>query len=372
MGEPEPVKDELDRALASMRAGFLSGSSQIAAGIGALEEALADAPQGERERVGVAVAQVVSTQERLIAQIERLPATAWDRFKSMVGILKAQQAILDDLGALVKEHVLPRQLQGLSATAANAEAPPPPAILQQPPAQMPLPPQIPPPSRRRRVVRENPEPERERRGSGFKGLAAMIVAAVVLSLLPRETKLQDMAAKVMSFLGMGGGQTAPAGVAEADAELPKPPVSDPRVARIPTEDDGSETPEASPPSAKEKAASGPRVADADAAGKRGHTQKADAAKAPAAGPRPEQFVPVLFTHRDKSTVLQTLNELQQQYPKLLSDREGEVLSVNMGKKGTWHRLVFLPAASRPEATKLCDQLMAEGYDRCWVKVHDTE
>src|SRR5262249_36099337 len=103
MGGPVPVKDELDRALTSMRAGFLWGSSPIAAGVVSLEEYLAAAPANERNRVGAAVAQIVSTQERLIVQIERLPATPWDRFKRMVGILKAQQAILDDLSALVKE-----------------------------------------------------------------------------------------------------------------------------------------------------------------------------------------------------------------------------------------------------------------------------
>jgi hypothetical protein len=378
MGEPEPVRDELERALASMRAGFLSGSSQIAAGVSSLEEHLAGAAQHERERVGAAVAQIVSTQERLIAQIERLPPSSWDRFKSMVGILKAQQAILDDLGALVKEHVLPRQLQGLSvaaASAAQAAAPPPPE-----PELIPLP--APPPPRRRRVIADDPEPERVRRGSGFKGLAAMIVAAVVLSLIPRETKLHDMAAKLVAFIGIGG-QSTPSGTPEADADPPKSPPADPRVARVPREDESSETPGAAPPPAEEKATSRPKVADADAAGKervalrqpgnkRGAAPKTDGARPPAAGPKQEQFVPVLFTHRDQSTVKQTMNELQQQYPKLLMDRKGEILSVNMGKKGVWHRLAFLPAASRQEATKLCDQLMAEGYDRCWVKVYETD
>ncbi len=376
MGEPEPVRDELERALASMRAGFLSGSSQIAAGIGALEEHLADAPQRERERVGAAVAQIVSTQERLIVQIERLPASSWDRFKSMVGILKAQQAILDDLGALVKEHVLPRQLQGLSVAAVSA------AKAAEPPPPAPQP--APPPPRRRRVVADDPEPERERRGSGFKGLAAMIVAALLLSLIPRETKLQDMAAKLVAFIGIGG-QPAPADLANAEtsAEPPKTPPSDPRVARVPKDDDGSGAPDSPPPPAEEKGKSGPRDADA-AAGKdrvalaqprdkRGAPPKVESAKPrPPAGPKQEQFVPVLFTHKDQSTVLQTMNELQQQYPKLLIERKGEIVPVNLGKKGVWHRLVFLPAASRPEATKVCDQLMAAGYDRCWVNVYETQ
>ena len=100
--------------------------------------------------------------------------------------------------------------------------------------------------------------------------------------------------------------------------------------------------------------------------------KRAASRSPPAGPRQEQFVPVLFTHRDQTTVAHTMNELQQQYPKLLMERKGEIHAVDMGKKGVWHRLVVLPAASRPQATKLCDDLMAEGYDRCWVKVYETE
>jgi sporulation related protein len=370
MGEQVPVNEELERALASMRAGFLSGSSQIAAGVGALQEHLAQAPQGERERVGAAVAQIVSTQERLIAQIERLPATAWDRFKRMVGILKAQQAILDDLSVLVKKYVLPRQLQGMSATAASADkaaaaaADPPPAILTKQP-----------PPRRRRVAEPEPEPERDRKGTGFKGLAAMIVAAVILSLIPRETKLQDAVARLAQLVGLGG-ESAGVAKAEADAEPPKTPLSDPRVARVPKEDDGSEAPDTSPPATGDKETSGPMLADANAAGKERIAvippNKRSAIKSPPAGPRQEQFVPVLFTHRNQSTAMQTMNELQQQYPKLLMERKGEIHSVDMGKKGVWHRLVVLPAASRPEAAKLCDELMAEGYDRCWVKVYETD
>jgi hypothetical protein len=39
----------------------------------------------------------------------------------------------------------------------------------------------------------------------------------------------------------------------------------------------------------------------------------------------------------------------------------------MGKKGIWHRLVFLPAGPRPQASKVCDQLATQGYDRCYVR-----
>jgi hypothetical protein len=83
----------------------------------------------------------------------------------------------------------------------------------------------------------------------------------------------------------------------------------------------------------------------------------------------EQFVPVVFTHKDYARVMQAMTDLKQQYPNLLVGRKAEVQPVDLGKKGIWHRLIFLPAGPRPQATKLCDQLAAEGYDRCWVKAY---
>ena len=357
MGETVPVKDELERALASMRAGFLSGSSQIAAGVASLEENLAEAPNAEREKVGVAVAQIVATQERLIVQIERLPAPSWDRFKRMVGILKAQQAILDELGLLVKEHVLPRQLQGLSETAANAAAPP--------PVHAPT-----PPPRRRSADDDAEPPERERKGTGFKSLAAMIVAALILSLIPRETKLEDIAAKLAALVGAGG-EAAPKGVASGGtgAEPPKTPSPEARVPSDPDETAVADKAAASPPGPSDEK----RAGAADRAGRVAAVKPGDkrgaAPPAPETAKPPEQFVPVVFTHKDHETVEKTLADLQQQYPKLLMDRKGEIQPVDLGKKGIWHRLVLLPAGARPQATKLCDQLMAEGYDRCWVKAY---
>jgi hypothetical protein len=90
---------------------------------------------------------------------------------------------------------------------------------------------------------------------------------------------------------------------------------------------------------------------------------------PAATPAEERFVPVLFTHKDHATVEQAMADLKKQYPSLLIGRKGEIQPLNLGEKGIWHRLVFLPAGPRPEAARLCDQLLARGYDRCWVKAY---
>jgi hypothetical protein len=91
-----------------------------------------------------------------------------------------------------------------------------------------------------------------------------------------------------------------------------------------------------------------------------------ASEPPAAAPE-EGFVPVVFTHKNYDTVMQAMTDLKQRFPNILIGRKGEVQPVDLGKKGIWHRLVFLPAVPKPEAAKLCEQLTAQGYDRCWVK-----
>jgi len=381
MGErPVPVESEVERALASMRAGFLSGSSQIAAGVVSLEEHLAEAPLDERERVGAAVARIVGTQERLIAKIDRLPAPSWDRFKAMVSIVKAQQTVLDELGLLVKEHVLPRQLQDLSVTpvvgAAGAAA------------------------RKSATWRLRSDDDgtprsllsrtRERTGPGFRGLAAMIVAALVLSLIPRDTKLQDVAAKLVEMVGAGGESAAP-GVPNATdgagLSLAQPPTATRSAERVPSLPDATVVTDRPGPAATapldQKRRAVPTPPPTDVAAVTGRLDPAATVQpggkrvaAPAVVNEPatppadvpnEQFVPVVFTHQDHAAVMRVLTNMQRQYPNLLLDRQGEVQPVDLGKKGIWHRLVFLPAGPRPEAAKLCDQLMAEGYDRCWVK-----
>jgi hypothetical protein len=97
--------------------------------------------------------------------------------------------------------------------------------------------------------------------------------------------------------------------------------------------------------------------------------KPDADTAAPPAPAEERFVPVVFTHKDHATVLRALADLKQQFPSVLIGLEGEVQPVDLGTKGVWHRLVFLPAGPRPQATRICDQLAAKGYDRCWVKAY---
>jgi hypothetical protein len=76
---------------------------------------------------------------------------------------------------------------------------------------------------------------------------------------------------------------------------------------------------------------------------------------------------VVFTHREPDSAIRAFAELQQRHPRLLARRKGEAQPVEIAEKGIWHRMVVLPAGPRQSADSLCDQLQAEGYDRCWVK-----
>jgi hypothetical protein len=432
MGEQSrPVEDELERALVSMRTGFLSGSTQIAAGVSSLEEHLADAPDDERQAAHAAITQIVGTQARLAAKMEALPTAAWDRFKAMVSLVKTQQSLLDQLGDLMQKYVLPRQLENLSLTPLPES--PAPAFTPHDPDYTPHDPDYTPPApnyepapqsesfmrvqdalhaldgRRSRGARrsrgENEEAPRSplarvRDGvAGYKGIAAMIIAAIVLSMVPRDGRLHDLGVKIVAMVNAavetassaGAGMTAapepastppPAATAQTPAERTPPQHEVASVAERPS-------PAAAAPDQKRVARPAPALPEAPVVASRPEQLQPDEtapaalpisatpaappapakseAATPPAGATEQQFVPVVFTHKDYDTVVQALLDLKQRFPNVMIGRKGEVQPVDLGKKGVWHRLVVLPAATRPEASRLCDQLMAEGYDRCWVK-----
>ena len=54
---------------------------------------------------------------------------------------------------------------------------------------------------------------------------------------------------------------------------------------------------------------------------------------------------------------------------MLAKRKAEAQPIEIADKGTWHRLVVLPAGTRQSAFGVCDRLEQAGYDRCWVKVY---
>jgi hypothetical protein len=226
------------------------------------------------------------------------------------------------------------------------------------------------------------------RTAGFRGMAAMVIAAVALSMMQRDVKLQDVAGKVVAMVSAAidavpsarpkeapappGAPPATVAASQFPAErTPPDPEERPAVAAAPVSPDPI-------PSARTVSAAPPDVAPAaghaeppvQAQPDEGRLPVAPVAAAvPPAASGEEQFVPVVFTHKDYDTVLQALSDLKQRFPNLLIGRKGEVQPVDLGRKGIWHRLVLLPAGTRPEASRLCDQMTAKGYDRCWVKVY---
>ena len=487
MGEqPKPVEDEVERALASMRAGFLSASEQIVAGVTALDEHLANATSEERESVQAAVARLLASHERIIAQVADLPPSSWDSFKVMIAAVKAQQAVLDQISHLVKGIVLPRQFTPLSATLfppapPEAESPPfkgtfpsrsglddgnPPDAGLRPDDGFPGGSGFPtgvalrygeglpasdgfrsdaglrdesdaglregsaaafapraPAGRRRgretgfralteaglrtRVDDDEVAPRSllalvRERTAGFKGLAAMIVVGVILGLLPRE-KLQEYAAHLVELIGSGSSEVeapdqpphpspdppptrlaaaaarsaeriAPsADAATATQELPEPATevsSQPKRAPVSRETvaaaEDRSAPESAPP-VQLAAAGAARTASQPAPARVTAAAVNASPAAPAAAAVQGQFVPVVFTHKDHATVVRALSDMKDRFPNVLIGMQGEILAVDLGRKGTFHRLVLLPAGSRPQAAKVCSDLAAEGYDRCWVK-----
>jgi hypothetical protein len=117
-------------------------------------------------------------------------------------------------------------------------------------------------------------------------------------------------------------------------------------------------------------ASRPRAQTPDA-GQTASAAKPSAAVESEAAPAeaPPRFVAVVFTHQDQAAALEAFSDLRQRYPALLARRKAEAQPVEVADKGTWHRLVVLPAGTRQTAAGLCDRLQAAGYDRCWVKTY---
>jgi hypothetical protein len=217
----------------------------------------------------------------------------------------------------------------------------------------------------------------------------MVVVGIILSLLPRE-RLQEVGTRLFELIALAGSETA---LNDRPPDPAAPPVVPRSAERVPSAADEDAPSPAPLPRTKTSAPTAPKepaveksqeapvvalkkpgVASAEemapqAAPKLAAASKADAEPVAPPPATEERFVPVVFTHKNHATVLRALSDLKKQYPNLLIGLEGEIQPIDLGKKGIWHRLVFLPPGPRPQATKVCDQLAAKGYDRCWVKAY---
>jgi hypothetical protein len=64
--------------------------------------------------------------------------------------------------------------------------------------------------------------------------------------------------------------------------------------------------------------------------------------------------------------LKRFADMQQKYSAALSGKTPDVAEANLGAKGSYHRLIVGPPASREKANAVCIELKAQGYNGCWV------
>lgn len=85
------------------------------------------------------------------------------------------------------------------------------------------------------------------------------------------------------------------------------------------------------------------------------------------------FIPVLASvpasGKSRMEALKQFADMQQKYGAVLSDKTPDVQEANLGEKGTYHRLLAGPPGSREQATQVCGQLKAAGYNGCWVTAY---
>jgi cell division septation protein DedD len=66
------------------------------------------------------------------------------------------------------------------------------------------------------------------------------------------------------------------------------------------------------------------------------------------------------------TALKQFADMQQKYGSVLAGKTPDVAEANLGTKGNYHRLVVGPPGSRDQASTVCSQLKAQGFNDCWV------
>jgi len=87
------------------------------------------------------------------------------------------------------------------------------------------------------------------------------------------------------------------------------------------------------------------------------------APAPAANTK---YVVQVGSKKSQTDALASFADIQQKYPKLLSDYRPIVQKADLGSKGVWYRLRVGPINDKTEAYKLCGQLKSQGLPDCLV------
>jgi len=373
----------VDSAVDLLQERLLEVSDEITRELSRLEHNIEAVPAEGRASLLMAVMQITATQRNLRATTDHLPG-AWQRLDALRATLEMLEATLDHLSNIADVHLSPGQ---------------PPAA---PRALM----------SRRRDLRAGRNAERQGlvakslersrnvlNGAWLRllGLLVMLIAGAAISygMFPQASQYSPAVNPVetspSSVAAAGGDAVAVSPTPPLDGAIERPvpvPVSPPVPPQV-REVSASIQSEAARPAPTGRASGidwpmpGMVVAVRSPPAQTAPMERAageGASRALQVGPTPEPevatafpgssgFVPVVFTHRDGGVATRAFADLQRRYPRFLGHHRGELQPVDLGSKGVWHRLVVLPAVSRPEATKLCDQLATAGYDRCWVKAY---
>jgi hypothetical protein len=425
--------DELERAVVDMRERFLSIGEHITGLLTTLTHQIDTAPHASRASIHGAADQIARTQQKLRLQMTNLPANPEERYQIMRSLLQAQSGALQQLSIIVQQYTpqvaAPIERDGLATLSSFdngfdwASAPRPPSLAG---------PELAdeyyggPPRRQARMARPAPRPAKRqpaarRRGATavaimssrtLAGMAFTVAAAVVAYSYFPTTELRKMfrgykpAAILTSNNDMGTkpakDQTSLASSTEATVlperqqvaraqTTPEEPAANTASTEAPAlpvrtqlldsgaGGQGSQGIVVTTPTTLPTFPVAPRTREAAPEAEQGGGQAllapkpaavaAVAAESEAAAAEPPRFVAVVFTHQDRDAALEAFADLRQRYPHVLSKRKGEAQPIEIADKGTWHRLVVLPAGTRQSAFGVCDRLEQAGYDRCWVKVY---
>ena len=359
---------------------LLEVSAEITRQLSLLQHNIEAVPAEERASLLMAVMQITATQRSLSAHTDHVPS-AWQRLDALRATLEMLEATLDHLSNIANVHLSPGPSTAPRALISRRRDP---RARQN--------------AERRGALAKSLERSRHVLNGAWLRLLGLLVmllagAAISYGMFPQASQYSPAAKPVetsASSVAAAGGDavavspTPPLGGA---IERPVPvPVSAPVPPQV-REGATAVQSEATRPAPTGRASGidwpmpGMVVATRSLPAQAAPMERAageGASKALQVGPTPEPeaatafpgssgFVPVVFTHRDGGVATRAFGDLQRRYPKLLGHHRGEPQPIDLGSKGVWHRLVVLPAVSRPEATKLCEQLATAGYDRCWVK-----
>jgi hypothetical protein len=419
--------DELERAVVDMRERFLSIGEHITGLLNTLTHQIDSAPHATRASIHSAADQIARTQQKLRLQMTNLPANPEERYQIMRSLLQAQSGALQQLSIIVQQYTPQATLPAPSRRDGLAELSPfdngyewasePRDVM---PGHALANKYYAPPSKQARQVKPGARPAKRRppprpsrggtavaiiRSRTLAGMAFTVAAAVVAYSYFPSAELRKMlrgyrpAAILTSNNDMGikpaKDQTSLTSSTEATVLPERQPLERVQTtAEEPAANTASTEAPALPvrtqlldsgavgqgivvttPTTLPSLPVTPRTREAAPEAEQGSTQAVLALKPAAAAAESEaapaevRFVAVVFTHQDRDAALDAFADLRQRYPNLLARRKPEAQPIEIGDKGTWHRVVVLPAGTRQNAFALCDRLELAGYDRCWVKAY---